>query len=313
MKKITILGIIVAVLFLGACGARLFFIHQRNSQNIQQENNTPELISSVSYLCDSQKTIFARYYQKKQTAQVSTSTPGMPPVPLGMVELVLGDGQEMTLPQTISASGIRYANQDESFVFWSKGNSAFIMENNIQTYSGCIALSGDSALFLGAYADSEKGFSIRYPLGYLIDSSYKYTELGPGKEIQGVKFIIPASTTQGTNLSSFDTGISVEFIDGVQDCKADLFVYPSSAVSAQANDNNVDYSVATVNSAGAGNFYEEKVWAVSGSNPCTAVRYFIHYTNIGNYPEGTIKEFDRQNLLEQFNQIRRSLLLSGRF
>ena len=40
-----------------------------------------------------------------------------------------------------------------------------------------------------------------------------------------------------------------------------------------------------------------------------AVRYFIHSSNIGNYPEGAVREFDRQALLNQFDQIRRSLIL----
>jgi len=54
------------------------------------------------------------------------------PVPTGSVSLVLSDKREMILKQTISASGIRYANPDESFIFWSKGNGAFISEKDIQ-------------------------------------------------------------------------------------------------------------------------------------------------------------------------------------
>ena len=40
--------------------------------------------------------------------------------------------------QTVSASGARYANADQSFVFWNKGQTAFIEENGKQTYSGCV-------------------------------------------------------------------------------------------------------------------------------------------------------------------------------
>jgi hypothetical protein len=38
------------------------------------------------------------------------------------VELMLSDGRSLSLPQVMSASGARYANKDESFVFWNKGN-----------------------------------------------------------------------------------------------------------------------------------------------------------------------------------------------
>ena len=54
------------------------------------------------------------------------------------VHLTLSDGREMTIPQAISASGARFANADESFVFWNKGNTAFIEESGEMTYSTCI-------------------------------------------------------------------------------------------------------------------------------------------------------------------------------
>jgi membrane-bound inhibitor of C-type lysozyme len=38
------------------------------------------------------------------------------PVLLGSVEIILSDGRNFNLPQTISASGIRYANDDESLI-----------------------------------------------------------------------------------------------------------------------------------------------------------------------------------------------------
>ncbi|MDE2078863.1 MAG: MliC family protein [Patescibacteria group bacterium] len=62
----------------------------------------------------------------------------MPPTPGGSVAITLSDGRAMTLPQTISADGARYANADESFIFWSKGNGAFVMEGNATTYANCV-------------------------------------------------------------------------------------------------------------------------------------------------------------------------------
>ncbi|MCE9541389.1 MliC family protein [Candidatus Kaiserbacteria bacterium] len=56
----------------------------------------------------------------------------------GNVRLTLSDGRELTLPHAISADGARYANTDESFVFWNKGNTAFITEIGTTTYSGCV-------------------------------------------------------------------------------------------------------------------------------------------------------------------------------
>ena len=53
------------------------------------------------------------------------------------VSLALSDGRTLSLPQAQSASGARYAGADESFVFWNKGNTAFIDEGGRTTYAGC--------------------------------------------------------------------------------------------------------------------------------------------------------------------------------
>jgi len=57
------------------------------------------------------------------------------------VDLTLSDGRSLNLPQTMSGSGIRYANADETFVFWSKGDTAFITEgsDDKETFSDCLA------------------------------------------------------------------------------------------------------------------------------------------------------------------------------
>jgi membrane-bound inhibitor of C-type lysozyme len=48
----------------------------------------------------------------------------------------------MELPQVISGSGARYANADESFVFWNKGDTAFVTEgsDDNMTYKDCVAI-----------------------------------------------------------------------------------------------------------------------------------------------------------------------------
>jgi len=53
------------------------------------------------------------------------------------VSLRLSDGRSLSLPQRRSGSGARYANADQSFVFWSKGDSAIIEEDGQARYTGC--------------------------------------------------------------------------------------------------------------------------------------------------------------------------------
>jgi len=54
------------------------------------------------------------------------------------VDLTLSDGRKMLVPRAISASGARYAKSDESFVFWNKGDTAFITEGDATTFTDCV-------------------------------------------------------------------------------------------------------------------------------------------------------------------------------
>ncbi len=296
--KIFFTGIILALIIVGA-----WFLYA----NAPQRNNgisEPKFENKVLYMCKNSKTIQAVYLI---SASIKAK-PGERPIPNGSVDITLSDGRTLSLPQTISASGIRYANSDESIVFWSKGNGAFLLEHNKETYMDCIAIAPESGNLSKIYANSAEGFSLRYPADYLVNTTYQYEALGPGKEIKGVKFTIPLEMSTGTNLSGYDTGISIEEIPNIQNCTANLFIYQNmKAVSVR--DADVEYSVATTTGVGLGNYYDETVWAFPGTNPCIAVRYLIHSMNIQNYTPGAVHEFDRKTLLEQFDAIRRTLTL----
>ncbi|MBV9159864.1 MAG: hypothetical protein JO019_04680 [Candidatus Kaiserbacteria bacterium] len=151
-------------------------------------------------------------------------------------------------------------------------------------------------------------FSVVYPNDFTVDPNYTYTQVNPAKPIAGVKFTIPMTMATGTNLSS-DTYVSVEQLPHAKNCTGDIYLH-DNVKAVSMSDNGVTYSVASTTGAGAGNFYEEWVYAISGSSPCTAVRYFIHSGNIGNYPPGTVTEFNKDALTAAFDSIRRSLTLT---
>jgi hypothetical protein len=143
-----------------------------------------------------------------------------------------------------------------------------------------------------------------------VTAPYDYQELGPGKDIAGVKFTIDPAIATGTNLSR-DSYVSVEQLPkDAANCNASLFLGGQTPSTSTLSDNGVDYSVATGDGAGAGNLYSETVYAIPGSSACTAVRYFIHSSQIGNYPPGMVTAFNKQELLTQFDAIRRSLVLA---
>lgn len=92
-------------------------------------------VSTVTYACAQGRSLTAEYF----TGPTRTAPDGAP-IPGGHVVLTLADGNKLTLPQTLSGSGIRYANTDESFVFWSKGDTAFVEQgaNRTVTYADCV-------------------------------------------------------------------------------------------------------------------------------------------------------------------------------
>lgn len=98
-------------------------------------------IARVTYACNGGKTIDAAFFEGR-TRPVKQ---GEPPIPTGSVKLVLSDGRNFDLPQTISADGGRYANKDESFVFWSKGDGVLVLENGAEKdHLGCV-VSGNTS------------------------------------------------------------------------------------------------------------------------------------------------------------------------
>jgi membrane-bound inhibitor of C-type lysozyme len=128
---------------IGACGCSL-----DNSKEIKTCNcgtdkcfngekcvSTNSPIAQATYLCDGGKTIQAAFYKGEEHAV----EPGQPPVPSGSVKIVLSDGRSFDLAKTLSADGGRYANADESFVFWDKGDTALVLENGAEKdYKGCL-------------------------------------------------------------------------------------------------------------------------------------------------------------------------------
>ncbi len=150
-------------------------------------------------------------------------------------------------------------------------------------------------------------YSIVYPNDFTVDPQYSNTSVNPQKPIAGVKFTIPLAMATGTNLSS-DTYMSVEQLPRAKNCTGDIYL-SANVTAIDETVNGISYSVAQSSDAGAGNLYEEMVYARASSNPCTAVRYVIHSTQIANYPEGTVRAFDRAALLASFDQIRDSLML----
>jgi membrane-bound inhibitor of C-type lysozyme len=107
--------IIAVVLFVS-----VYFIGFYLGSIVRTDKIFGEKINDVVFQCNAGKSIHAVFY--KQGVHIWPS----------------GE-EDRFLIQTMSASGVRYANPDESYIFWNKGNGAFIMiDNNIDlNYKNC--------------------------------------------------------------------------------------------------------------------------------------------------------------------------------
>lgn len=116
---IVYIGTFAIAFYLGqAYGEASGMIKQVNEQDQRQNQNQLEVLNNASFICKNNKSIEAVFFH-------------------GKVQLVLSDGRSMSLPQGISASGARYTNADESFVFWNKGDTAFVQEKDLITFVDC--------------------------------------------------------------------------------------------------------------------------------------------------------------------------------
>ena len=122
MKKLSIA--VVIVIIISVIG---FLLSQNNKKVSVVEKPTEGIINSVVFNCAENKNIKAVFYASK-------------------VDLGLSDGRNMSLPQAMSASGARYANADESFVFWNKGDTAFVEEGSQTTFKDCSITPAQTAI-----------------------------------------------------------------------------------------------------------------------------------------------------------------------
>jgi membrane-bound inhibitor of C-type lysozyme len=295
------IGIIVVLLIIA--GGLYFMIVPKASAPTTTATSTASTQNIVSYSCDSNASIRATFEIPTQT----TAT--------GSVTLALSDGRNVTLPQTMSGSGIRYetgAHTPQDIVFSSEGDNAFLTENEKTTYNNCIAgTSTSSAAGTQIFTDQGKTFSFSYPsvfsisgggVGYSTDWMVNATTSG----LLLVKATLPNSFEPTTNFAgaTVTVGTSAD-PTAISEC----LTYAAGGNGVKKSSvtiNGITYTKFVTSDAGAGNLYQTTSYRVVRNSQCYVVEYTIHSSNIGNYsPDQGIKAFDQskvQNALEAIVQ-----------
>ncbi len=77
----------------------------------------------------------------------------------------------------------------------------------------------------------------------------------------------------------------------------------AETLTGQVTINNYAFTRSEFSGAAAGNRYDQVAYRTIWENKCFEVISLIHSTNIGNYPAGTVVEFDRAALLGKFEAV----------
>lgn len=117
LKSLRIHLVIILVICLLLAAA---YLKNRDIKSLPQTGVTssPVIIRQVTFSCQDGKTIKAAFNKES-------------------VDLSLSDGREKKVEQVETSSGERYATQDDEFVFWTKGVTAFVLEGQATTFADC--------------------------------------------------------------------------------------------------------------------------------------------------------------------------------
>ncbi|MFH0852195.1 MAG: hypothetical protein V1845_01125 [bacterium] len=148
---------------------------------------------------------------------------------------------------------------------------------------------------LQTYKNGTDNFQFQYPAEfYFVEpTGYSFLE-NPLVQIQA-----DATNFPGTNLGDYAFSVSNQY--NFPDClksENDKVALTETQVI-----NGVTFYKDTTTGAAAGNLYDSQVYRTVRNNWCYELNLTVHTGNIGNYPEGTVKEVDKNKVFDALNQI----------
>jgi len=143
------------------------------------------------------------------------------------------------------------------------------------------------------YENKEFGFQVWYPDGSQAkDGNFEGFLSVTGGGVPAVGIYLSPSLFTGTNLSEAAVAIGVSSDNiALQNCDRAADAEEKSLGTSYSG--KILFSVFEATGVGAGNIYESKIYRTIYNGSCYEIVEMLHSGNIGNYPEGTVKEFDK--------------------
>jgi hypothetical protein len=151
------------------------------------------------------------------------------------------------------------------------------------------------------YSDPRRLYTLRY------SDEFAQTSYVPAGDFRGnpglvLAFINPNFYGPITNLSEAYFMLSaITDPDTIATCTQPFSQLES--ITGHRTINGYDFTQSEANGVGAGNIYNQVIYRTAYNNVCYEAVFFMHSGNIGNYPPGSVVEFDRSALLQKFEQV----------
>ena len=296
----TILRALVIILSIVASAYLIMYVGSSRGLNTTATSTSSGATNHVTFYCGSGNSIQAVF---------ATSS----------VVLMLSDGTTLSLPQTISGSGIRYESNSvgSNVIFVSKGDSATLSNSASTTdmrYTTCITANITSASTAGYenYTDRSSTFSFIFPKDFSVsgtDMGYNSQSWAQGATTTGMELAridVPQNYESGTNFGNawFTVGASSN-PSAVATCLVNTFDVPT-ATTTRTIINGVLFTKMTFTGAGAGNRYDTTSYRAIHAGMCYAIEYTIHYGVLQNYPKGAVTQFNEQKIRSALDHVAQS-------
>jgi len=235
----------------------------------------------------------------------------------GSLALTLSDGEQLTLPQVRSGSGIRYeaTTTTSDLLFVGKGDSGSFTNSASTTdmrYATCTAatVTDSDAPGYKLYTDRSDTFSFAFPSNFDVagtEMGYGYAWTAPATTtgMQLAKIVVPKSFEPGTNFGDawFSVGVSSD-PSAVASCFSTLSGSSDSSVPATIG--GITFAKLEFSGAGAGNRYDTTSYRAVRDGQCYAIEYTIHYGVFENYPAGSVTKFDEAKVARALDEVAQS-------
>ncbi|MBU6447718.1 hypothetical protein KGQ24_02680 [Patescibacteria group bacterium] len=159
--------------------------------------------------------------------------------------------------------------------------------------------TGQTQQQLQTYKNGTYNFEFQYPA----DLTF-VTPIYASLEDKIVQVQIPQSAYPKTNFGDAAFSVSAQYAANLQDCLKLNAPENADKFSTKVTINGIDFYMSQGTGAGAGNYYESRVYrALSSGHMCVELNETLHTSNIYNYPPNTVTEVDKNAVWARLNQI----------